>query len=101
MTRLVGGDGSYLKTWDQYGEVEGDLFLERARAVGSLRIHPIGSTRNSTVEVAVDGLTIEQARALESVKQLELTERAAPVPAGPAVDLVGVLRGALPPSPGR
>ncbi len=38
--------GSYLKRWDEYGEIEGDLFLERARAVGKLRIHPVGSTRN-------------------------------------------------------
>ncbi|WP_219079277.1 hypothetical protein [Vibrio parahaemolyticus] len=29
---------SYLKTWDKYGDIEGELLLERARAVGYLAI---------------------------------------------------------------
>ena len=36
MTALTQDDGSYLKKWDEFGEVEGELLLNQARAVGTL-----------------------------------------------------------------
>ncbi len=37
MARLREGQNGYLKKWDEYGEIEGDLLLARARKVGALR----------------------------------------------------------------
>ena len=73
LSQLVAGAGSYLKRWDEYGEVEGDLFLERARAVGKLRIRTAHSSKEGRVEASVEMASVEQARALEGVTQLELT----------------------------
>ncbi|MDB4542831.1 AAA domain-containing protein [bacterium] len=36
MKTLTEIDGSYLKKWDQYGDVEGDLFLEKAKSIGAI-----------------------------------------------------------------
>ncbi|MCO7205333.1 AAA domain-containing protein [Pseudoalteromonas sp. CnMc7-37] len=44
---------SYLKTWDKYGDIEGELLLERARAVGYL---PIPSEK--ALEVVPGGVKI-------------------------------------------
>ena len=74
LSELVAGEGSYLKKWDDYGQVEGDIFLERARAVGKLRILSADSTRNGRVEVTAEVLSVEQARALAGIAQLELTD---------------------------
>ena len=37
MSRLVEGENSYLKKWDEYGAIEGEMLLARARKVGVLR----------------------------------------------------------------
>lgn len=37
MAKLTGESGSYLRKWDEYGDLEGQMLLERARAVGVLR----------------------------------------------------------------
>ncbi|MDQ0375991.1 DEAD/DEAH box helicase [Cellulomonas humilata] len=74
LTELIASEGSYLKKWDEYGAIEGDIFLERARAVGKLRIVSTASTRNGSVEVGAEVLSVEQARALEGITQLELTD---------------------------
>ena len=37
MARLMEGEKGYLKKWDEYGEEEGKLLLDRARKIGALR----------------------------------------------------------------
>ncbi|MGK0290612.1 MAG: DNA polymerase III delta prime subunit [bacterium] len=44
MSRLILDKGSYLKKWDEYGDVEGDLLLSFAKAVGKLKYHNIEVT---------------------------------------------------------
>ena len=39
MARLTRESGSYLKQWDQYGEIEGEMLLERAKSVGRIDYH--------------------------------------------------------------
>ena len=36
MQRLIQEEGSYLKKWDEYGAIEGEMLLERARAIGRI-----------------------------------------------------------------
>ncbi len=37
MTALTKDDGSYLKKWDEFGDLEGELLLKHAREVGTLQ----------------------------------------------------------------
>lgn len=37
MARLIAADGGYLRKWDEYAAMEGELLLARARRVGALR----------------------------------------------------------------
>jgi hypothetical protein len=37
MTALTKDDGSYLKKWDEFGDLEGELLLTHAREVGALQ----------------------------------------------------------------
>ena len=39
MSRLTKSTGSYLKQWDEYGAIEGDMLLARAKAVGRIDYH--------------------------------------------------------------
>ena len=44
MNRLTKGAGSYLKQWDEYGAIEGDMLLARARAIGRIDYHSVEQT---------------------------------------------------------
>lgn len=39
MARLTQNSGSYLKQWDEYGAIEGEMLLARAKAVGRIDFH--------------------------------------------------------------
>ena len=39
MSQLTKEAGSYLKQWDEYGAIEGEILLDRARAVGRIDYH--------------------------------------------------------------
>jgi superfamily I DNA and/or RNA helicase len=39
MSQLTKETGSYLKQWDEYGAIEGEMLLARARAVGRIEFH--------------------------------------------------------------
>ncbi len=39
MSRLTKETGSYLKQWDEYGAIEGEMLLARAKAVGRINYH--------------------------------------------------------------
>ena len=53
MTALTQDDGSYLKKWDEFGEVEGELLLNQARAVGTLQFTDMEQRRDGTVTVRI------------------------------------------------
>ena len=41
MSQLTKETGSYLKQWDEYGAIEGEMLLARAKAVGRIDFHGI------------------------------------------------------------
>jgi len=53
MTALTQDDGSYLKKWDEFGEIEGELLLKQARAVGALQFTDMEQRRDGTVTVRI------------------------------------------------
>ena len=53
MTALTQDDGSYLKKWDEFGDMEGELLLKQARAVGALQFTDMTQRRDGTVSVRI------------------------------------------------
>jgi hypothetical protein len=53
MAALTQDDGSYLKKWDEFGEVEGELLLKQARAIGTLQFTDMEQRRDGTVTVRI------------------------------------------------
>lgn len=51
MTALTQDDGSYLKKWDEFGDMEGELLLKQAREVGALEFTELTRKRDGTVTV--------------------------------------------------
>lgn len=45
MTQLTKETGSYLKQWDEYGAIEGEMLLARAKAVGRIDYHGAEQTK--------------------------------------------------------
>ncbi len=78
MTALTQDGGSYLKKWDEFGDMEGELLLEQARAVGSLQFTEMTQKRDGTVTVhiieasnsAVNALTEGVVKEVELVREL-------------------------------
>ena len=53
MNSLTKDDGSYLKKWDEFGDLEGELLLKRARDFGALQYCDMTHNRNGTVSVRI------------------------------------------------
>nr|WP_025827229.1 AAA domain-containing protein [Acetobacter persici] len=53
ITALTQDDGSYLKKWDEFGDVEGELLLKQARVVGALQFTDMQQGRDGTVTVRI------------------------------------------------
>jgi hypothetical protein len=53
MTALTKDGGSYLKKWDEFGDLEGDLLLKHAREVGALQYCEMKQNRDGTVSVRI------------------------------------------------
>jgi len=53
MTALTQDDSSYLKKWDEFGDMEGELLLRQAREVGSLQFEGKTQRRDGTVTVLI------------------------------------------------
>jgi len=78
MAALTQDDGSYLKKWDEFGEVEGELLIKQARAVGALQFTDMEQRRDGTVTVriveasdsAITTLTENKVPELELVDEL-------------------------------
>lgn len=53
MTALSKDDNSYLKKWDEFGDLEGELLLKHARQVGALQYCEMKQNRDGTVSVRI------------------------------------------------
>ncbi|QIE30194.1 DEAD/DEAH box helicase [Caballeronia sp. SBC2] len=53
MSALTTDDGSYLKKWDEFGDLEGELLLRRAREVGELQYFDMQQSRDGTVRLRI------------------------------------------------
>lgn len=53
MSVLTREEGSYLKKWDEFGDLEGELLLKRARKVGALGYCEMRASREGTVSVRI------------------------------------------------
>ena len=53
MTALTKDNSSYLKKWDEFGDLEGELLLKHAREVGALQYCDMKQNRDGTVSVRI------------------------------------------------
>lgn len=53
ISALTKDDGSYLKKWDEFGDLEGELLLKNAREIGALQYSDITINRDGTVSVLI------------------------------------------------
>lgn len=53
MTALTKEDGSYLKNWDEFGDLEGELLLTHAREIGALHYSDMTQNRDGTVSIRI------------------------------------------------
>lgn len=85
LSGLLQDESGYMKTWDAFGALEGELFLERARAVGSIRIVDHQGTRAGVLELRVEPLSVEQLKAVEQEEELEFVTTLPPYLTDPYV----------------
>lgn len=76
MTALTQDDGSYLKKWDEFGDMEGELLLKQAREVGSLQFEGMTQRRDGTVTVLISQASDSSWIVLEkgAVPEVELVD---------------------------
>ena len=72
MNALTQDDGSYLKKWDEFGGMEGELLLKQARAVGALRFTDMMHRRDGTVSVRIAEASDSGVTALTKGEVLEV-----------------------------
>lgn len=72
MTALTQDHVSYLRKWDEFGDLEGELLLEKARQVGSLHVADTVENRNGTVTVRVTQASDSALDALDKGQVSEL-----------------------------
>lgn len=78
MVALTQDEGSYLKKWDEFGDLEGELLLKQAREVGALQFSDMTQKRDGKVSVrisqasdsALNALTADSASEVEIVDEL-------------------------------
>ncbi len=70
MDRLTNTVNSYLRKWDEFGTVEGQIFLENARAAGIIPFTVIGEDKDGIVVRCV-GLTDKQTEQLRNISELD------------------------------
>lgn len=76
MTALTQDNGSYLKKWDEFGDLEGELLLGQAREVGALKFSDMLQQRDGTVSVRISGTSDSAVDALVDgrVPEIELVD---------------------------
>lgn len=66
LSQLVADNSSYLKKWDEYGDLEGELLLQRARMVGVIDYGHVTANRDGTCSVVVTQASDSALEALAS-----------------------------------
>jgi DNA polymerase III delta prime subunit len=77
MNNLIKDEGSYLKKWDEFGDIEGELLLKQARAIGVLQYRDMQPNReDGTVSVRISQASEYALNELAAgnVKELEWIE---------------------------
>jgi len=76
MSVLTRNDGSYLKRWDEFVAVEGELVLAQSRKIGVLQYSDMTPNRDGTVTVHITEASDSALEALakKEVESLEVTE---------------------------
>ncbi|CAI8765288.1 AAA family ATPase [Pseudomonas sp. IT-P12] len=72
MTALTQDHVSYLRKWDEFGDLEGELLLDKARLVGVLHVADSVENRDGTVAVRVTQASEAALKALEKGQVGEL-----------------------------
>jgi len=73
MSQLTKETGSYLKQWDEYGAIEGEMLLARAKAVGRMDFHDTEKTKKG-VKFFIDPQKYEkQLGQLSEGDEMEIT----------------------------
>ena len=76
LSELSKNDDSYLKRWDEFVDIEGELLLERAREIGALQYSGMTPCRDGTVAVRITKPSDSALKALADgdVESVELTD---------------------------
>lgn len=76
LAALTQDDGSYLKKWDEFGDMEGELLLKQAREVGDMQFMEMMQKRDGTVTVRIAQASDSAWTALEkgAVPEVELVD---------------------------
>lgn len=76
MTALTQDDGSYLKKWDEFGDLEGELLLKHARDVGAMQYSDMEQKRDGTVCVFISQVSNSALKALANgrVPEIEVVD---------------------------
>jgi len=73
MRLLTQKSGSYLKRWDEYGGIEGDILLKKARYVGRINYQRRSKAEGEGVEFFVPGLSERVWERLSEDDEMEIT----------------------------
>jgi hypothetical protein len=76
MTALTQDDSSYLKKWDEFGDLEGELLLKHARDIGALQYSDLEQKRDGTVCVLISQVSDSALNALADhrVPEIEVVD---------------------------
>jgi hypothetical protein len=76
MSALNRDDGSYLKKWDEFGELEGELLLKHAREIGAMQYCNMCPNRDGTVSVRIAQASDSAFKALEArnIEEVEVIQ---------------------------
>jgi len=76
MSALTKDDGSYLKKWDEFGDLEGELLLKHAREIGALQYCDMNPNRDGTVSVRISQASDSALNALAAngVEEVEVVD---------------------------
>lgn len=76
MAALVRDEGSYLKKWDEFGKLEGELLFKRARQIGALHYCNMNPNRDGTVSVRISQASDSALNALaeKDLSEVELVD---------------------------
>lgn len=71
---LTANESSYLRKWDEFGDLEGEILLETAREYGAIEFTDVESNRNGTTDVRIISATDAALEALANgqLKELEV-----------------------------